>query len=276
MATAAEVGVSKTQLPAFMTSKMFAINMFLLAAWILSIPFVYHAITSGGGFVLTGESAHPVLNLEREGHYAIAIYAIAAHMVAGGMMNFLVPLQVHLGLTRKSRSWHKIIGLSCLVIAFTGAFVGTVFFVLYPESEAGRGPWSHSAGAMYGVAMFYVTFKCVQTIATRDFKTHKEWAVRLFALAIGSYLSRVIGGWQGLFMVTELITRETNVYFTMFRNWGFWVAPLLMIQFYYVMQRRNKFANLPAYTPFVVSLAGVIFLAVGTGVYLMAMFSRMS
>ncbi len=269
--TTTPVKHSGSSLPGFMTDKMFAINMFLLSVWVLSIPFVHHAFTAGMGFLIDGESTHPALNLSREGHYTIAIYALAAHMVAGALMNFLVPLQVHLGLTRKSKVWHRRIGISCIIIAFTGALVGSIFFAMYPDDPGTRlmrSPGNLQAGSLFGVAMFFVTYKVVQSLIQRDFKAHIPWAVAMFAMAIGSYVSRVMDGWEFAYIIAFGASAELKRYMALATAYGFWLLPLALIFSYYKLKALGAFARMPAYMPFITSLIGIAFFAVGTGFYL--------
>jgi len=261
----------KRALPNFMTDQMFAINMFLVSIFIFSLPFVEHAFTAGLGFLLTGESTHGALNLERTGHFPIAIYALAAHMVSGAVINFLSPLQVHLGLTQKNKKLHRVIGGAVIVISFTGALVGTTFYALYPDdvgTRLMRSPSNLQAGSLFGIAMFIVTYKVVQTLIQRDFKQHRIWAISMFAMAIGSYTSRVMDGWEYLYFSNFGGDAQTRRMVAIATAWAFWLLPLAMIHGYYALKSRGMFANFPAYAPFVTSLAGVIFYGVGSYFYI--------
>ena len=62
-------------------------------------------------------------------------------MIFGASMNFLTPFQVHLGISGKSRKWHKYVGLLTLSIATFGAPVGSLYFsMLSPAEWGGRAP----------------------------------------------------------------------------------------------------------------------------------------
>ncbi len=61
----------------------------------------------------------------------IAMYLIAWHMIFGASMNFLTPFQVHLGISGKSRKWHKYVGIVALSIATFGAIVGSLTLAFY-------------------------------------------------------------------------------------------------------------------------------------------------
>lgn len=257
-------------LPAFMTDRMFAINMFLVSIFVFSLPFVEHAFVAGLGFLFSGESTHPALNLDRAGHYPLAIYALAVHMVSGAVINFLSPLQVHLGLTQKNKKLHRYIGSAVIVISFTGALVGTTFYALYPDDVGTRlmkSPSNLQAGSLFGIAMFIVTYKVVQTLIQRDFKQHRIWAISMFAMAIGSYTSRVLDGWEYLYFSNFGGDPHLRRMVAIATAWAFWLLPLALIHGYYALKQRGVFANFPAYAPFISSLAGVIFYGVGSFFY---------
>ncbi len=268
-------GSTASSLPQFLTDKKFAINMFLLGAWLLSLPFVYHSIVAGGDFALDGEGAHPVF--AQDGN-RFAFYMMAWHMVFGAMMNFIAPYQVYLGLQHKRLSWHKYIGMSTIAIAFFGAFVGTLYFSLYYDANMvgdGLKPFIYQPGTIYGVVMFYVIYKVIQSLVQRDFKVHKEWAIRLFILAIGSWLNRVMAGWWG---ATAMVGGEdilpSQQVIGIINSWGFYIIPLAIYEVYLRLGRAGAYKKLPAYAPFVTSLVGVSVLAIGSATYVAMMYMR--
>ncbi len=269
-ATATSTNVATSTLPKFMTDKMFAINMFLVAVWVFSIPFVYHAFTNGLDFVSDSQSGHPAFN--QPGNLT-ALHLLAWHMMFGAMMNFISPLQVHLGLTHKKKSWHKAIGVSTIAIAFFGASVGTLYFSLYYDSNmVGEGlpPFIYQPGTVYGVVMFYVIYKVIQSLVQRDFAVHKEWAIRLFILAIGSWLNRVMAGWWA---TTAVVAGESvlpsQMAMGIINSWGFYIIPLAIYEVYLRLGRAGSFKNLPAYAPFAASVVGSAILGIGSVVYVL-------
>ncbi len=262
-------------LPRFMTDKMFAINMFLVSVWLLSIPFIYHAFSAGADFVADGAADHRAFN--QPGNLT-ALYLLAWHMIFGAMMNFISPLQVHLGITQKNKPWHRAIGMTTISIAFFGASVGSLYFSLYYDANMvgdGLKPFIYQPGAMYGVVMFYVIYKVIQALVQRNFAVHKEWAIRLFILAIGSWLNRVMGGWWG---VTAMVGGEgilpPREIVGIINSWGFYIIPLAIYEVYLRLGRAGAYKKLPAYAPFVTSLVGVGVLAVGSITYVAMAYMR--
>ncbi len=275
-ANSTETGANVTTtsaLPGFMTSKTFAVNFFLGSVFIFSLPFVHHAFMAGADFIADGQAEHPVFS---QAGNITAFYLMAWHMVFGAMMNFISPYQVYLGLSRKKKAWHKYIGMSNIAIAFFGATVGSLYFSLYYDENVGVGlqPYIYQPGAMYGVVMFYVIYKLIQTLVRRDFVAHKEWAIRLFILAIGSWLFRVTIGMYATGHTIGLggiLPGQTA--FGIFNSWGFYVTPLVIYEVYLRLRRAGHYDNLPSYAPFVTSMIGSGILLVGSGMYVLMMYA---
>ncbi len=280
-ATANSTGIATSTLPNFLTNRNFAINMFLFGAWFLSIPFVVHSTVAGADFIADGQASHPVFG--QEGNLT-AFYLMAWHMVFGAMMNFIAPYQVYLGLTHKKKTWHKYIGMSTIAIAFFGAMVGSLYFSLYYDINIqnasvapyrGIPPFVFQPGTIYGVVMFYVIYKVVQSLVLRDFKTHKEWAIRLFILAIGSWLNRVeVGLWATAGLAIGSDALPEPIVMRTINGWGFYIIPMVIYEVYLRLGRRGAFKKLPAYAPFVASVTGLSILAVGSVVFVAMSYMR--
>ncbi len=283
MATASTVQTGQhevSSLPGFMISKSFAVKMFLGVVWFMALPFVYHAFTNGLDFVVDGQSEHAVF---QQAGAAGAFFLLAAHMVFGAAMNFLAPYQVYLGYTRTKKQWHRVIGFSSIAIAFFGASVGSLYWSMYyDENLSGPGftgegynALVYQAGSMYGIVMFYVIFKVVQSLVNRDFARHKEWAIRLFMLAIGSYLFRCIQGyWMIGYAMNDGQPFMSENTMDFIESWGFYVIPLAVYELYLQLRKAGFYKKLPAYAPFVTSLAGITIISVGSISYVMTMLMR--
>jgi len=261
----------------FMTDKLFAKNMFLLSIWIFSIPFIYHAFLIGFDFASDGQSEAGVFTTQNP---RAALYLIAWHMMLGATMNFLAPFQVHLGLTRKNKSWHRWVGVTTLAIGFFGATVGSLYFSLYQDVNFGTQNHAefpvYQAGGMYGVVMFYILFKCVQSLVQKRYVAHKEWAIRFMIVAVGSWLARIITGWWVMLFVGAASMDSTiavdESFIQISSSWGFYLLPLAIYEIYLRLKRSGKTRSLPVYTPFLTSLVGVFVLGVGTVGYLVKMY----
>lgn len=262
-----------------LTDPLWAKTIFLVSVSVFSIPFVYHAFKIGADFAIDGVADYSVFQTQNP---RIALHLIAWHMVFGASMNFLAPLQVYLGLTQTHKKVHRYVGVLTLLIALFGATVGTLYFSMYRDVNFGTQSHAryhvYQGGGMYGVVMFYVLFKCVQSLMRKEYVSHKEWAIRLFILAIGSWLNRVTTGWIVVFFIGAAavgIERPVNPeIFAYINPWSFYIVPLLIYEVYVRLKRSGKTKNLPSYAPLATSLVGVAVLGIGTCGYLAQMYMR--
>ena len=269
------------RLPAysFMEDAFFAKKIFLISIWVFSLPFMYHAFSIGYDFASDGHSDVGAFTTQNS---TIALYFIAWHMMLGASMNFLAPFQVYLGLTQQHKVWHRWLGVAVISIAIFGAIVGSLYFTLYQDVNFGTLSYSvfpvYQAGGMYGVVMFYIIFKCVQSLIQKNYGAHKEWAIRLMIVAVGSWLSRIITGWVvNLYVSADLlnVTVPVSKYVFQIANpWAFYVVPLAIYEVYVRLKRSGKTADLPKYAPFVASLTGIFILGGGTVGYLVQMYMK--
>lgn len=277
MATVTIHPANESSTTSLLHDKLFAKNLFLASVFIFSIPFIYHAFMIGADFAYDGVAEYSVFETQNP---RIALYLIAWHMIFGASMNFLAPFQVHLGISGKSRKWHKYIGITTLSIATFGAIVGSLYFSMYKDVNWGTQGHAefhvYQGGGMYGVVMLYVIYKCIQSLVQKQYTSHKEWAIRLFILAIGSWLNRVTTGWIVVFFLTAGavgIERPVNPeIFAYINPWSFYIVPLAVYEVYVRLKRNGATKNLPPYAPFVTSMIGIMILGIGTCGYLAKMY----
>ncbi|MEP5168764.1 MAG: DUF2306 domain-containing protein [Shimia thalassica] len=253
-------------------------NFLLLCVWILSFPFMYHAYTHGMSFILDPNVG--VSPFDSPLPY-FALLMMATHMVMGAAMNCLAPLQIHLGISNKTNGkLHRWVGVAVLLIAIFGATAGSLYFTLYQISVFEGKPHqtysTYQAGAMYGVVMFYVIYKSIQSLVQKNYRVHREWAIRLFMLAVGSWIARIMRGWLVWFFAAGEVTGNPVTipveFLVMLYAWSFYVLPLAAYEIYLWGKRRKVADKMPSYFPFGLSLACVLFLTIGTAGYLLDMF----
>ncbi len=113
--------------------------------------------------------------------------AIFSHMWLGGVVTILVPLQAIGWLRSKLPALHRALGYLIAALAFATAMGGLAYIVL----RGTQGGWPMSlAFAAYGLLMLAAA---VQTLrhARAGWVTHRDWALRLVVLILGSWLYRV-------------------------------------------------------------------------------------
>jgi hypothetical protein len=122
--------------------------------------------------------------------------AIGAHFATGAIILLLGPVQLIGGLRRRWPSVHRWLGRVYVFTALMAGLGGLGFIV----SKGTIGGAAMNIGfGMYGALMVLAAVKTYQNARNRSWEQHRAWAIRLFALAIGSWLYRMdYGFWLNI------------------------------------------------------------------------------
>ena len=163
-----------------------------LALLILAVlPFALYAVEFGLG----GAGVVPATPSRFFSQAApVASAGIALHMVAGGAMTVLAPLQLLGPVRRRWPAAHRWLGRGLVAMAIVTGLGGLVFIA--GRGTIGGGPMN-AGFAVYGLAMTWSAALAWRFARDRDFDRHRRWALRLFVLILGSWLYRVMYGlWE--------------------------------------------------------------------------------
>jgi len=114
--------------------------------------------------------------------------AMAAHLVLGAILLLLGPIQFIGRLRQRAPSLHRWLGRVYGVSAL-GAGLGGLIFVLSRGTVGG--PVMSFGFGLYGVLMALAATQTMRHARCRRLNLHRAWAIRLFALVIGSWLYRM-------------------------------------------------------------------------------------
>jgi len=116
-------------------------------------------------------------------------------MVAGGLLTVLVLLQLIGAVRRRWPRVHHVSGYLLAALALLTATGG----LAYIAAKGTIGGWPMSAGfALYGALMGLAALQTLRFARARD-PRHRDWALRLVILALGSWIYRVhYGIWYAL------------------------------------------------------------------------------
>lgn len=167
--------------------------IFLILLSVLTLGFAWHALSTGIGGVRA-----PEISLGRL--YApsgmFTNLAISAHMIAGAAITVLAPLQMIQALRIRWPRLHRSVGHVLIALALLTAVNGLIYMV--GRGTVG-GPLMTIGFTLYGGLMILSAVQALRFARSRDIAAHRRWAVRLFVLAIGSWLYRVhYGIWYAL------------------------------------------------------------------------------
>jgi uncharacterized membrane protein len=114
--------------------------------------------------------------------------AMTAHLAAGAIVLMLGPIQLIARVRNRWPALHRWLG-RVYVIASAAAGAGGLAFI-FSKGTIGGGPMNAGFG-LYGALMLIASLQAWRYARARRFDIHRRWAVRLFALTIGSWLYRM-------------------------------------------------------------------------------------
>ena len=169
------------------------------ASWISAGAFGLYIFAFYLGNLLTGYPAawNEILDGLYEKGNLPALASMSAHMAAGAVVLLLGPVQFILAIRSRWPVVHRWIGRVYVTTCGLAGLGGLIFIAT--KGTIG-GAWMNVGFGLYGALMLLCAVQAWRHAAARRFDRHREWAIRLFALAIGSWLYRMDYGFWLLAM----------------------------------------------------------------------------
>lgn len=166
--------------------------------------------------------------------------SIFSHMIAGGLITLLVPLQMIPIIRRRWPRLHRWSGRVLVVMGLFTALGGLGYIAL--RGTIG-GPHMSVAFAIYGVLTGLAAGQSYRHARAKRFDLHRDWALRFMVLAVGSWIYRL-----HYFVWATLTDRAAMAYdfsgaFDQVNLWAFYVPYLLMLELMLWRQGRGIFAS---------------------------------
>lgn len=114
--------------------------------------------------------------------------AIFSHMILGAAVMVLVPLQLSRRLRARYPALHRTVGRVIVIAAMIIALGGLLYIAIRGTIA---GPLMDLGFAIYGVLMFGAATQAFRFARAGDFRRHRDWALRLFVLVMGSLIFRL-------------------------------------------------------------------------------------
>ena len=150
----------------------------------LSLPFGAYALKTG--ILFATENDHLTTRLLHAGAL-VSNGAMYGHMIAGGVLMALAPLQLLPNLRRLSPMTHRAMGYTIAVLAAVTGVCGLCYILL--QGTIG-GPVMNVGFGLYGALMICAALRTVQLARARN-PRHRLWAERLVILAMASWIYRL-------------------------------------------------------------------------------------
>lgn len=154
---------------------------------------------------------------------------IFAHMITGAIITLLAPFQLMGPLRHRWPTLHRLSGRILVTTAFLTAICGLTYIAL--RGTIG-GPMMNIGFSLYGILLLYCAVETIRYARKGAFDQHRAMALRLFWLAMGSWLYRVhyalwYAATGGLWS-----NRQFSGAFDHCQNFGFYLPYLLGVQVY--------------------------------------------
>jgi len=208
------------------------------AVWISSAIFGFYILAYYGGAIpaSTLEDWNETLPKLYEAHTPAASAGIGAHFFAGAILLLLGPVQLIAEIRRRAPAVHRWTGRVYAFAAFAAGVGGLAFIAL--KGTVG-GLTMTVAFSLYGMLMVLAAAQTVRHAMARRMDAHRAWAIRLFALAIGSWLYRMGYGFWFLFAGEVGHTDEFSGWFDYVMDFAFFVPPLIVAEMF-IRARRSR------------------------------------
>jgi Predicted membrane protein (DUF2306) len=165
----------------------------------------------------------------------LANAGVGLHFVAGGVLLLLGPLQLFARIRRHAPAVHRWIGRLYVASAVATGLGGLVFIAL--KGTVGGAPMTLGF-TLYGLAVVACGVLSFWHARARRFDEHRAWSIRLFALAVGSWLYRMDYGFWLLFTHGLAHTPTFSGRFDAFMDFFFYLPNLLVAELFIRARRR--------------------------------------
>ncbi|MEM1428724.1 MAG: DUF2306 domain-containing protein [Pseudomonadota bacterium] len=197
---------------------------------LLAAPFAHYAATLGWAGLTT--DLWPGNRFDPPG--VASSSAIYLHMLAGGAITVLAPLQTLPAIRNRAPAVHRWSGRLVVAAALLTAAAGLLW--IFDRGTIG-GPHMSYAFALYGALMGVAAAQTYRFARARQFERHRRWALRLTVLALASWAYRVhYGVW---FAATGGIA--SNAAFTglfdRIQIWAFYLPYLAALELWFRLRR---------------------------------------
>lgn len=189
-----------------------------------------------------------------------ATISIGIHFAAGGIILILGCIQLVEKIRLKYPAVHRWLGRIYVLAALMTSIGGLIF--IFVKGTIG-GPVMDLGFGGYGVLTFIAAIATIRFARSRDFDRHRAWAIRLFALAIGSWLYRMDYGFWFLFTDGLGHSEDFTGPFDYFMAFFFYIPNLLVAEIFIGKYKLMK-TDWAKYLAFCLLLLTTTFLVLAT------------
>jgi hypothetical protein len=156
-----------------------------------------------------------------------ATIGIGLHFAGGGVLLLLGPLQLIAAVRTRAPRLHRWVGRIYALAALLAGLGGLGYIVA--RGTIGGAPMDVGF-ALYGALVVISAVATVRYAISCDLARHRAWALRLFALAVGSWLYRVGYGFWALATNLAGHTPEFRGWFDNVMDFAFYLPNLAVVE----------------------------------------------
>jgi hypothetical protein len=162
----------------------------IVTAWVSATLFGLYVLAFYAGALLDGVLVHWNDNLEGlyAPHSPVATFGLGLHFAAGGIILALGCIQLMGSVRQRLPGLHRWVGRVYVTASLLAGLGGLAFIAV--RGTIG-GPVMNTGFALYGILTTVCAIQAFRHARARRLELHRAWALRLFALAIGSWLYRM-------------------------------------------------------------------------------------
>jgi hypothetical protein len=236
--------------------------LLVTATWVSGALFGAYILLFFGGTAIRGmaERWNESLPGLQSADALPATAAIGLHFLTGGILLLAGPVQLIGALRRAAPAVHRWIGRLYVVSAGLAGLGGLGF--IFGKGTIG-GWWMDLGFGIYGLLMVSAAVLTYLHARNRELERHRAWAIRLFALAIGSWLYRMEYGFW--FLVAGRVGHSSDFtgWFDMAMVFAFYLPNLAVAELFIRARERRRHAGL-AIGAALVLLAATAFVVLAT------------
>jgi hypothetical protein len=232
------------------------------AVWISSAIFGVYILVFFGGAIPANTLQDWNVSLPKlyEPRTPLASVGIGAHFAAGAILLMLGPIQLIGQIRTKAPAVHHWIGRIYAFAALAAGLGGLTFIAV----KGTVGGWPMTIGfSMYGGLMVAAAVQTVRHAMARRIDVHRAWAIRLFTLAVGSWLYRMCYGFWFLFAGETGHTDDFRGWFDYVMDFAFFIPPLIIAELF-IRARRGQASTVGRIGATVALGGGALFIALAT------------
>ncbi|MEM9248110.1 MAG: DUF2306 domain-containing protein [Pseudomonadota bacterium] len=186
-------------------------------------PFAHYAVDLGWRGLT--QDLWPAIRFDApEAPLSVAVFA---HMITGGLITCLAPLQLSATIRARAPALHRAIGRLVVLAACATALTGLAWIAA--NGTIGGADMS-LAFALYGALMAVAALQTLRAARARALARHRAWALRLVVLAMASWLYRVhYGIWFALTGGVGSTAAFTGL-FDKIQVWAFYLPYLALLE----------------------------------------------